>query len=78
MGNSEWKRDVSGGRIMYIYSKMNRKTKHNLCRKQANNTLRVVLKARADKRRKVVGSRKMTKRQKQTFRNSYVKSCIKS
>ncbi len=56
---------------------MNRKTKRNLCKKQANRTLRRVLKARADKRRKVVGARSLTNKQKQTFRNGYVSQCMK-
>lgn len=47
------------------------------CTRKAKKTLRNVIKARMDKRFKVVGSRTMTKKQKNTFLKGYIKSCTK-
>ena len=45
------------------------------CRKNANVTLKQVLKAR--KTGKVVGPRNLTRKQQTRFKNEYIRSCIK-
>ena len=45
------------------------------CRKNANVTLKQVLKAR--KTGKVVGPRKLTRKQQSRFKNEYIRSCVK-
>ena len=45
------------------------------CRKNANVTLKQVLNAR--KTGKVVGPRKLTRKQQSRFKNEYVRACVK-
>ena len=49
--------------------------KEKQCNKEANKMLRFTLKARSDKRYKVVGKRTLTRKQKIQFIKSYSNAC---
>jgi len=51
--------------------------KEKKCNKNARNMLAFTLKARSDKRYKVVGKRTMTRKQKNKFISSYTNACKK-
>jgi hypothetical protein len=55
----------------------NFETRKRNCLKKAKKTLKYVQNVRANSKFKVVGSRKVTKKQKETIINGYVKSCLK-
>lgn len=47
------------------------------CTRKAKKDLKYIMKVRANKRYKVVGSRKITKKQQKTIINGYVGACVK-
>ena len=47
------------------------------CTRKAKKTLKNLIKARANKRYSVVGSRKITKKQQKNLLNGYVGACVK-
>jgi hypothetical protein len=55
----------------------NFETRKRNCLKKAKKTLKYFQKVRANPKFKVVGTRKLSKTQKETIINGYVKSCLK-
>lgn len=56
---------------------MNHKTRKIACAKKAKNSLNLVMKIKTNKRRKVKGPRKLTRKQQNKIIKNYVKTCVK-